>query len=87
MRPFLAHARRGEIHRDAPLGILESGVPHRRPDAILGLAHRAVGQPDGRRVRQARGDVDLDVDDDRVDAAEGAGADAREHDLARANPE
>ena len=49
-----------------------------------GLAHGAVGQADGGGVRQARGDVDLDVDDDRLDAAESAGADAREHGLARA---
>ena len=34
---------------------------------------------DGRRMRQPRRDVDLDVDDERVDAAEGAGADASEH--------
>ena len=65
-------------------GYSKPGVAQRRADAVARLAHGAVGQSDGRRLRQARGDVDLDVDDERLDAAERAGADAREHGLARA---
>src|SRR4029077_11524343 len=68
------------------LRVLEAGVAQRRPDAVGGFTHGAVRKTDGGGVRQARGDVDLDVDDDRLDAAKCAGADAREHGLAGAGP-
>jgi hypothetical protein len=84
VRPFLAHAGGGEVHGDPALGVLEAGVSHGGANAIGGLAHRTVGQADGRGVGQTGRDVDLDVDHQRVHAAQGAGADAREHDLARA---
>src|SRR5207245_9808232 len=70
VRPLLAHAGGGEVHGDAALGVLEAGVPERGPDAVGGLAHGAVGTADGGRVREARRHVDLDVDDERVYAAE-----------------
>ena len=84
MRALLADAGGSEVDGHAALRVLEAGVAQRRADAVGGLAHGAVGQADGGGVRQARGDVDLDVDDDRLDAAKCAGADAREHGLARA---
>src|SRR5207247_4156066 len=83
-RARLAHARGPEVDRHPALGVLEAAVAERRPDALGALADGAVGEADGRRVREARRDVDLDVDDDRVDAAEGAGADAGEHESPRA---
>ena len=79
VRPFLADAGGRQVDGDAALRVLEAGVAQRRADPVGGLAHGAVGEADGRRVREPGGDVDLDVDDERIDAAQGAGADACEH--------
>src|SRR5262249_61533675 len=49
--PLLADAGGGEIDGDASLRVLESGVAQGRADAVGGLAHRAVRQPDGGGVR------------------------------------
>src|SRR5438552_10759564 len=76
---LLAHAGGPQVDRHPALGVLEAAVAERRPDALGALAHGAVGEADGGRVREAGGDVDLDVDDERVDAAEGTRADAGEH--------
>jgi len=70
-----------EVHGHAALRVLEPGVAERGADAVARLANGAVGEADRGSVRQARGDVDLDVDDERVDAAERAGADTGEHRL------
>src|SRR5437667_5612955 len=78
-RALLAHARGPEVDRHPALGVLEAAVAERRPDALGALADGAVREADGGRVREAGGHVDLDVDDERVDAAEGARADAGEH--------
>ena len=78
-RALLAHARGAQVHGHPALGVLEAAVAERRPDALAALADGAVGEPDGGRVREAGRHVDLDLDDERVDAAEGARADAGEH--------
>src|SRR5437667_3400080 len=83
-RALLAHARGAQVDGHPALGVLEAAVAERRPDALRALAHGAAGQADGGRVREAGGHVDLDVDDERVDAAEGARADAGRHGLPRA---
>ena len=77
--PLFPDAGRSEVHRHATGRVLEAGVPERGADAVARLAHRPVGQADGGRVRQPGGDVDFDVDDQGVDAAERAGANASEH--------
>ena len=78
-RALLAHAGGAQVDRHPALGVLEAAVAERRADALGALAHGAVGEADGGRVREAGGDVDLDVDDEGVDAAEGPRADAGEH--------
>src|SRR5207247_5065058 len=83
-RALLAHARGAQVDGHPALGVLEAAVAERRPDALGALADGAVGEPDGGRVREAGRHVDLDIDDERVDAAEGARADAGEHGLPRA---
>jgi site-specific DNA recombinase len=76
---FLPDARRCEVHRDPTLRVVEARVPERGADAIPRLAHGAVGEPDGRGLRQARRHVDLDVDEERIDAAKRPRPHAREH--------
>ena len=49
------------------------------PDALARLAHGGVGQPDEREGRKAAVDVDLDVDRNGIDAAEGKGSRPGEH--------
>src|SRR5437667_3144308 len=83
-RALLAHARGPEVDRHPALGVLEAAVAERRPDALGALADGAVGEADGGGMRQPRRDVDLDVDDQGVDAAEGARADTGEHESPRA---
>src|SRR5205823_3678794 len=78
-RALLAHAGGAQVDGHPALGVLEAAVAERRPDALGALAHGAIGEADGGRVREAGGDVDLDVDDEGVDAAEGPRADAGEH--------
>src|SRR5439155_235424 len=68
-RALLAHAGGAQVDGHPALGVLEAAVAERRPDALGALADRPVGEADGGGVRQARRDVDLDVDDERVDAA------------------
>ena len=58
---------------------LVAGVLQRRAHAVLALLDRALRQPDHGHLRQARGDVDLDLDEQRVDAVNGAGQDGGEH--------
>src|SRR5579871_6401287 len=76
---LLPDAGGAEVHGHAAGRIVEARVAQRRADAVARLAHRAVWEADGRGLRQPGRHVDLDIDDERVDAAQRPGADAGEH--------
>jgi hypothetical protein len=78
-RSGLAQRGRCQVHRDALLREVHTGVGKRRAHALAGLTHRAIGQPDDREGRQPAADVYLDRDRYAVDALERECAHLRVH--------
>ena len=80
VRAFLADAGRRQVHGHAALRDIRSPRCGARP-RMRSLASRTApsGSPTVVVCGRPGDDVDLDVDDERVDAAERTGADAREH--------
>ncbi len=76
---FLPQVGRRQIHRDSIVGKGKPGVANRSPHAFAALAHRRVREPDGGERGEPRRHVDLDADERSLDADEGRGQDAREH--------
>lgn len=86
-RAVLGQVGRCQVDRDAPLRHLELGAEQGRPHAVLGLAHRGLGQADDRHPRQAAGQMHLDLDRRRLHAALGAAVDEGDgHVRGRSNP-
>ena len=75
---LLASVRRREVHGDAAQRELEAAVADRGAHALARLLHRGVGQADEVHAGEARGDVDLDRHELRVEAPERARLDGRE---------
>lgn len=72
----LRHVGRREVDGDASQRQLVTRVAERRRDAFAPFLDRAEWQADRRERRQAIGDVDLDVDGQRVNTDDGSGPDA-----------
>jgi hypothetical protein len=76
----LAHVRRGEVHGNARGRQAEARILERRKHALLGLAHRALGQPDHAEGGHALArKVHFQVHAVGVDAVQGGGGDGGEH--------
>jgi hypothetical protein len=52
----------GKIDRYLAVGKFVAGILDRRLDPLLGLAHGALGEADGRELRHSTRDVNLDFD-------------------------
>jgi len=69
----LLPALRGcQVHGDPAQREVESSVADRGPDALAGLLDGGIREPDDREVREPVRDVDLDRDERRLEAPEGA---------------
>jgi len=69
-RAFLARVRGGEIHGEATIGEVVAGVFDCRLDAVQGFARGSFSQTDRGEARKAAGDIDLDLDRERVNAGQ-----------------
>jgi hypothetical protein len=79
-RPLLANVRRSEVHGHRVARHAVAGIAHRRAHAIETLADGALRQPDHGEMRQAgAGEVDLDLDQQPVDALQGTGKRGGQH--------
>ena len=78
-RSFFFDVRRRQVDRDLLRREAEPGILDRGGYPVLGFLDRVVGQAHGRELRQAVGQIDLDVDEIAVDAERGAGNDFGEH--------
>ena len=78
-RPLLADIRRGEVHGDVRLDLLETRISDRRRDAVLRLLHRLVGQPNQRELRRPIRRTDLDLDRPCVNATDRPRMTFRQH--------
>jgi hypothetical protein len=58
---------------------LEAGVPDCRPDPVPALANGCIWQADHRESRQAKRDVNLDLDGVGLDAEHGRALQAGKH--------
>ena len=75
--PLLDVSRR-EIHGYPAKRELVAGIAERRRNPLAAFLHRAKRETDSRERWKSVGNVDLDVDGERLDAEHGGGSDAGE---------
>jgi len=79
MRAFLGQVGRRQVHRD-PFGReREADRGERRSDPLTAFGYRLVGKADDDERRQARRELDLDLDGASFQAEVGNGGDGRGH--------
>lgn len=79
-RALLADIGRGDVHGDAAGRQLEARILECRKNALLGLAHRPLGQADHDEGRHARTrQVHLKLDGESVDSQQSGGGDLGDH--------
>src|SRR5581483_10810497 len=84
-RALLAGVSRREVDSNLAVRKVVARVFDRRLDPLLGLAHRALGQPHRLERWHAAGDVDLDFDREGIYAGKSAGQNAGWHARLRAS--
>jgi hypothetical protein len=75
----LPHIGGGEIHGDAMGRELEAGIADSRSDAVAAFADAGIGKADHREAGESERDVDLNLNEARLDAEDGGRADAGKH--------
>ncbi len=78
-RALLPDVCGGQVHGDALRRVHQARILDGRANALSRLLHGRIGKSDDRKPGDAAGGIDLDLDDDAVEALQGAAGHFSEH--------